>query len=107
MHAGENFVPRGSEARAGDVVLPAGTVMGAAEIALAAACGWAELEVFERPKVAIVATGDELVELDEVPEVSADSQLEQLRACGAGGGGGGEAGGCRSLGICARMSGSG
>ena len=67
--AGENFVPRGAEGRSGDVVLPVGTEMGAAEIAVAAACGCAELEVFERPKVAIVATGDELVEVGEVPEV--------------------------------------
>jgi molybdopterin molybdotransferase len=68
VKAGENFVPRGAEGRAGDVVLPVGTEMGAAEIAVAAACGCAELKVFERPKVAIVATGDELVEVGEVPE---------------------------------------
>jgi molybdopterin molybdotransferase len=66
--AGENFVPRGAEGRAGDVVLSVGSEMGAAEIAVAASCGCVELEVFERPKVAIVATGDELVEVGEVPE---------------------------------------
>ena len=68
VKAGENVVPRGAEARAGSVVLSVGTEMGAAEIAVAAACGGAELEVFRRPKVAIVATGDELVEVAEVPE---------------------------------------
>jgi molybdopterin molybdotransferase len=68
LRAGENVVARGSEARAGAVVIPSGTVMEAAEIALAAACGCASLVVFRRPSVAIVATGDELVELDEVPE---------------------------------------
>jgi molybdopterin molybdotransferase len=66
--AGENVVPRGAEARAGSVVLPAGRVMGAAEIAVAASCGRAQVEVFVRPKVAIVATGDELVELDQPME---------------------------------------
>jgi molybdopterin molybdotransferase len=64
---GENIVPRGSEAHAGDAVVPAGTVLQAAEIALAAACGNPELRVFRRPRVAIVATGDELVELTMVP----------------------------------------
>jgi molybdopterin molybdotransferase len=64
----ENVVPRGSEARAGEVVIPAGTRMTAAEIALAAACGWPELKVFARPKIAIITTGDELVEVDQVPE---------------------------------------
>ena len=63
VRAGENVVPRGAEARAGDTLLPVGRVLGAAEIAVAASCGYAELEVFARPRVAIVATGDELVEL--------------------------------------------
>ncbi len=67
LRVGENVVPRGSEARAGDVVLAAGMVLGAAEIAVAAACGRAELAVRTRPVVAILATGDELVELDQTP----------------------------------------
>src|SRR5260370_4721885 len=65
LRAGENVVPQGSEARAGSTVLGAGTVLEAAEIALAAACGRPSLKVFRRPSVAIVATGDELVELDK------------------------------------------
>ncbi|HEU5340532.1 gephyrin-like molybdotransferase Glp [Edaphobacter sp.] len=68
VREGENIVPRGCEACAGEAVLGAGTVLGAAEIALAAACGRTTLTVFRKPKVAIVATGDELVELDAVPE---------------------------------------
>jgi molybdopterin molybdotransferase len=70
LRAGENVVPRGAEARAGAGVLRAGTVIGAAEIAVAASCGSVSLPVFARPAVAIVATGDELVELDEQPEPS-------------------------------------
>jgi molybdopterin molybdotransferase len=68
LRMGENVVPRGSEARAGETLLAAGTEIGAAEIALAAACGRGELVVRKRPGVAIVATGDELVELDQVLE---------------------------------------
>jgi molybdopterin molybdotransferase len=68
IRSAENIVRRGSEAGAGQVVLPAGTLIGGAEIALAAACGHPALTVFRRPKVAIVATGDELVEIDAVPE---------------------------------------
>jgi len=67
LRVGENVVARGSEARAGEVLLGAGTLIGAAEIAVGAACGHAELVVYERPVVAIVATGDELVELDQRP----------------------------------------
>jgi molybdopterin molybdotransferase len=76
LRAGENAVARGAEARAGDSLLPVGRVMGAAEIAVAASCGCAELAVFVRPKVAIVATGDELV---EVPASSAPTQVSESR----------------------------
>jgi molybdopterin molybdotransferase len=63
LRSGENFVPCGAAARNGDLLLPVGRVLGAAEIAVSASCGCAQLEVFARPKVAIVATGDELVEI--------------------------------------------
>jgi molybdopterin molybdotransferase len=68
LRVGENVVPRGAETLAGKVVLPAGRLMGAAEISVAASCGLAEVSVFARPTVAIIATGDELVELDEPME---------------------------------------
>ncbi len=67
VEVGENVVARGSEARAGQGVVVAGTRFGAAEIALAATCGLAEVAVFAKPRVAIVATGDELVEVAETP----------------------------------------
>ncbi len=70
LRPGENIVARGAEAQAGAELVPAGRVVGAAEIALAASCGYAELAVFPRPRVAILATGDELVELDQQPEPS-------------------------------------
>lgn len=66
--AGDNIVQRGGEAQQGGVLMAPGTVIGAAEIALSAACGRAEIAVYQRPTVAIVATGDELVELDQTPE---------------------------------------
>jgi molybdopterin molybdotransferase len=68
LRVGENVVAQGAEALAGAEVVPVGRRVGAAEIAAAANCGCARLEVFERPKGAVVATGDELVELDEAPE---------------------------------------
>ena len=72
LRAEENIVRRASEARRGEALLAAGRAMGAAEIALAAACGCAEIAVRKRPVVAIVATGDELVEVEETP---GDSQI--------------------------------
>jgi molybdopterin molybdotransferase len=64
---GENVVPPGAEARAGDVVVPAGRRIGIAQTAAAAACGAAEVHVFPRPRVAILSTGDELVDLAAQP----------------------------------------
>ncbi len=64
---GENIVPTGAEARAGEVIVPRGTRISAAQVAVAAACGAAQLSVFAQPRVAIVATGDELVEVDQRP----------------------------------------
>ena len=51
------------------MIVPRGTRISAAQIAAAAACGAAQLNVFARPRVAIVATGDELVEVDQQPLV--------------------------------------
>jgi molybdopterin molybdotransferase len=64
---GENIVPMGAEARAGAVILPTGTRLFPAQVAAAASCGSARLSVFARPRVAIVATGDELIEVDQKP----------------------------------------
>jgi molybdopterin molybdotransferase len=64
---GDNLVARGAQARAGDMLLPAGARLGSAQIALAAACGYAKIAVYAQPRVAILTTGDELVPVDAVP----------------------------------------
>jgi len=65
--AGENIVPAGAEAQAGQELLPRGVRLGPAQIALAAAAGKASVKVYRKPKVAILSTGDELVEVAEKP----------------------------------------
>jgi molybdopterin molybdotransferase len=67
LSSGDNIVHRASQARRGKQLLAAGTVLGSAQIALAASCGYPELEVYRRPRVAILATGDELVPLEAEP----------------------------------------
>jgi len=62
--AGDNIVGKGAQARQGDELVLAGTLVGPAQIALAAACGYARLAVYKRPCVAILTTGDELVAVD-------------------------------------------
>ena len=67
LEPGENIVARAAQARAGDELLPAGTAISAGQIALAASCGKSTLEVFTRPRVAILSTGDELISIDRDP----------------------------------------
>jgi molybdopterin molybdotransferase len=69
VKAHDNIAPKGSEATAGEVVLPAGHRIGPAEIAVMATFGYTEAKVYAKPRVAIFATGDELVEYDQVPQV--------------------------------------
>jgi molybdopterin molybdotransferase len=64
----ENIAPRGSEAKEGNVVLAAGHRVGPAEIAVMATFGYSEVKVYRKPAVAIFATGDELVEFDQMPQ---------------------------------------
>jgi molybdopterin molybdotransferase len=52
---------RGAYARIGDPLLAAGTILNPPEIAILAATGFSQVEVFRRPRVAILSTGDELV----------------------------------------------
>jgi molybdopterin molybdotransferase len=53
---------RGEDVREGECIVSAGTVLGPPEIGMLASCGQTEVSVFRRVRVAILATGDELVE---------------------------------------------
>lgn len=64
---GQNIVPRGSEARAGQVALPVGLRLGFAELAVAAQVGAATVHCYKKPAVAILSTGDEVVSITETP----------------------------------------
>jgi molybdopterin molybdotransferase len=87
--AGENMVARAAQARAGDELLPAGTLIAFAAIAVAAECGYSALDVFTRPRVAILTTGDELVPLESSPGPSQirNSNAPMLAALVAAAGG--------------------
>jgi len=64
---GANIAPMGCEARAGETVLEAGRCVGPAEIAVLATFGASRVKVYARPRVALIATGDELVEVEDTP----------------------------------------
>jgi molybdopterin molybdotransferase len=65
--AGKNVRPAGEDVRAGQVVLAPGKVLRPQEIGMLAAVGHTEVAVVRRPRVAILATGDEVVPPDQSP----------------------------------------
>lgn len=74
---GRNLVPKGSEGARGSVVLEAGARIDYPSIALLASVGAAQVDVFRKPRVAILSTGDEIVQLDRIPE---DFQIRNSNA---------------------------
>ncbi|MBI1740532.1 MAG: molybdopterin molybdotransferase MoeA [Candidatus Koribacter versatilis] len=67
VKSGENFVPRGAEAREGQLLLDRGNRLDHAGIAIAASVGKSKLQVFRRPRIAVLSTGDEIVEIEKIP----------------------------------------
>jgi molybdopterin molybdotransferase len=66
VRAGQNILPRGREMVAGEVVVPRGSLLTPAQLGVLASVGKTSVKVL-RPRVAIVPTGDELVESDRMP----------------------------------------
>ena len=62
-----NLARRGQAIRAGDLVMPAGVTLGAAQVGALAEMGLAVVSAIPQPTVSIVATGDELVPYDALP----------------------------------------
>ena len=65
--SGDNFNVRGTEARGGDLILDAGQRLDYAGVALLATVGATSVSVYRRPRVAIISTGDEIVDFSEQP----------------------------------------
>ncbi len=85
---GANIRVAGEDVRAGDLVLPRGTVIAAAQVGVLASLGLATVAVHRRPVVAILSTGDELVRPGEpltpgkIYDANAFSLAAQVRAFG-------------------------
>ncbi len=70
VSAEENIVSSGSEGKKGIQLLAPGVVVDYAAIAVAASVGKSQLRVFAKPRVAILSTGDEVVDIAAVPEAT-------------------------------------
>ncbi len=65
--AGQDIRYAGEDVRAGEVVIPKGSIVRPAGIGMLASLGRSFVSVYQRPLVAVLATGDELVDIDETP----------------------------------------
>jgi molybdopterin molybdotransferase len=89
LKAGANYHKVGDDLRSGDLILTAGTQLGAAEIGIAAATNRARLPVRRRPRIALMSTGDELVVVGtaprpgQIPDSNRWALLAALREAGA------------------------
>ena len=71
----KNVRKAGEDVHRGQVAIPAGTPIGAAQIGVLASIGCGEVPVHRRPRVAILGSGDELVDLDEFDQVLAGKRI--------------------------------
>jgi len=73
--AGKNIRPRGEDFTTGDIVIEAGTPVAPAQVGVLASLGLSSVDVVRRPVVAILGSGDELVDLDRFHEVLAGRKI--------------------------------
>jgi molybdopterin molybdotransferase len=64
----DGLLRRGAEARKGEKILQAGRNIGVADLGLLAGSGKSRVLVSRKPRIAVIATGDELVEVDDTPQ---------------------------------------
>ncbi len=67
VSAGDNIVPAGSEAKRGERLLSPGTRLDYAAVAVAASVGRTHILVYSKPQIAVLSTGDEVVDIDVPP----------------------------------------
>lgn len=73
--AGKNIRAQGEDYREGDRVLAAGDALGPAQIGVLSSMGMAKVDVYRRPRVALISSGDELVDIDRFEEVLAGKKI--------------------------------
>ncbi len=86
---GENIRLAGEDVKQGEQIFSAGTILQPAHIGMLASCQRAFIYVYQKPRVAILSTGDELIEIDEpwaegkIVNSNAYSLTSQVKMCGA------------------------
>jgi molybdopterin molybdotransferase len=85
---GENIAEEGSDIVKGELILPAGTFITPDKIGVLSALGMGEAEVFKKPKVAVISTGNEIITLEEELEygklydINSKTISSAVKSCG-------------------------
>ena len=80
LRLGENVNPRGSEARRDELLLDSGRRLGFADIAVLAMVGRMRVFVYRQPRVAILATGDEIIEFENFEQAPLEYQIRNTNS---------------------------
>lgn len=68
INKGQNIHPRATDVKKGEVIIQSGTLISAAEVAILATVGKSTVKIAKPLSVAIISTGDELVDISQIPE---------------------------------------
>lgn len=85
---GQNIANRGSDVKKGDFLLPAGILLSHDKIGVLAALGMGEINVYKKPEVAVISTGNELIEFDEhleygkIYDINSQTIANAVKSCG-------------------------
>lgn len=79
----QHIIFKGDDVKKGDVVLKKGTIIGTKDIGTLALLGIKDVQVVKRPKVAVISTGDELVDIDQKLKMSQMRDVNSYTLCNA------------------------
>jgi molybdopterin molybdotransferase len=85
---GQHITPKGSDITEGELLIPKGTILSPDKIGALSATGTYELSVFSKPKVAVISTGNELIEpikeleYGQIYDINSQTILNAVKSCG-------------------------
>ena len=85
---GQYIAPKGSDVTKGNLLLTAGTLLTHDKIGVLAAVGIGEVNIFKKPKIAVISTGNEIIEYDEkleyskIYDINSQTIANAVKSCG-------------------------
>ena len=80
---GQHIHPLGSDQQENSILVPDGSYLGSAEVAIAASVGQTELSVIKQPRILLITTGDEVISPEEIPLQHQIRRSHSAAICGS------------------------